>query len=415
MWTVLRVGFLLGWRQIQRANKWITVLIIFIMMLTFLFLVVISGILVGLIVGGNRANRAQYTGDVIVTTYAGESSIERSQSIISTLETIPQIESYTTRYIEPATVEANYRTRRDFDTLADTAATQLAGIVIANEEATTHLSNYVVEGEFLNPSEDGYILLGANLLRRYSAGFGDAFDSLEDVFPGDRVRVHLGDVTKEFIVKGVIDSKVGEVSIRAFLPERELIRLAGRNDLNVNEIAIIHDNTISDDYLKTLLVKSDFDQYGKIQTADEAIPQFLLDIKVTFGILGNVFGAVGLIVAVITIFIIVFINAITRRKYIGILKAIGVKRSVIEIAYMIQAFFYAIVGSGLGLLITYGLLVPGFEAKPLDFPFSDGILVAPFEGTMIRLGILLAVTIVAGFIPAWLIGKKNTLDSILGR
>jgi putative ABC transport system permease protein len=415
MWTVLRVGFLLGWRQIQRSNKWITALIIFIMMLTFLFLVVISGILVGLIVGGNRANRAQYTGDVIVTAYAGESSIERSQEILKTLETIPQVTSVSSRYIEGATVEANYRERRDFNTLADTAVTQLTGIDVLHENATTGLSQFVVEGEYLDPADDGYILLGSNLLRRYSACFGDNFDSMENVFPGDRVRVHLGDITKEFIVKGIVDSKVGEVSIRAFVPERELIRLAGRNDLNVNEIAITHDDTLSDSTLKSLLERNDFDQYGKIQTASEAIPQFLLDIKLTFGILGNVFGAVGLIVAVITIFIIIFINAITRKKYIGILKAIGVKRSVIEIAYIVQAFFYAVIGSGLGLVITYAVLVPGFEAHPLDFPFSDGILVAPLRGTMIRLTILLTVTIIAGFIPAWLIGKKNTLDSILGR
>jgi len=45
----LRIGFLLGFRQIQRANIWTTALIIFVMMLTFLNLIAVSGILVGLI------------------------------------------------------------------------------------------------------------------------------------------------------------------------------------------------------------------------------------------------------------------------------------------------------------------------------------------------------------------------------
>src|SRR6056297_3728964 len=52
---VLRIGFLLGFRQIQRANYWTTALIIFVMMLTFLNLIAVSGILVGLIAGSERA------------------------------------------------------------------------------------------------------------------------------------------------------------------------------------------------------------------------------------------------------------------------------------------------------------------------------------------------------------------------
>jgi len=41
--------------------------------------------------------------------------------------------------------------------------------------------------------------------------------------------------------------------------------------------------------------------------------------------------------------------------------------------------------------------------------------VAPLGGTLFRVGLLMATTIVAGFIPARLIVRKNTLDSILGR
>jgi hypothetical protein len=59
MLAALRVGFLIGLRQIQRANIWTTSLIIFIMMLTFLNLVGVSGILVGLIEGSVKANRGE--------------------------------------------------------------------------------------------------------------------------------------------------------------------------------------------------------------------------------------------------------------------------------------------------------------------------------------------------------------------
>jgi ABC-type antimicrobial peptide transport system permease subunit len=112
---------------------------------------------------------------------------------------------------------------------------------------------------------------------------------------------------------------------------------------------------------------------------------------------------------------VIFINAVTRRKYIGILKGIGVTSGAIEFSYVLQSFVYAVIGSLLGIVIIYALLVPFFNAHPLDFPFSDGVLSAPVGGTMIRFFLLLIVTLLAGYLPARMIVKKNTLDSILGR
>ena len=77
-------------------------------------------------------------------------------------------------------------------------------------------------------------------------------------------------------------------------------------------------------------------------------------------------------------------------------------------------FFMRLVGSGIGLALVYGFLVPFFTANPIDFPFSDGILVAPLDQTFFRVGLLVFSTVVAGFIPAWMIIRRNTLDSILG-
>jgi ABC-type lipoprotein release transport system permease subunit len=221
--------------------------------------------------------------------------------------------------------------------------------------------------------------------------------------------------TQEFIVKGIVKSKVGEVSIRAFITQGDFLRLVDRGSLNANEIVTRHAATLTDDQAKDVLVSSGFDQYAKIQTATEAIPDFLNQIKLAFGVLGNMIGAIGIVVASITIFIVIFINAVTRRKFIGIMKGIGVSSMAIQISYIIQSLFYAISGSVVGTFILYALLVPAFQKHPINFPFSDGILVAEPSGTLVRVIILLIVTLIAGFIPARMIVRKNTLDSILGR
>ncbi len=413
--TSLKVGWYLGVRQLKRANQWTTGLIVFIMTLTFLNLVVVSGILIGLIVGGNNANRDQYTGDVIMTTLSGKSDITLSQDIIATLRSEQRITQYSDRFLTGAQVEANYGTRTDFNAKPDTAGTRFAGIDPVRENEFSNISKYVVEGEFLDPNESGYVVLGANLLRRYSSSFGDGFDSLDGVTPGDKVKITANGKTQEFIVKGIVKSKVGEVSIRAFVTQGDFLRLVDRGSLNVNEISLRHDKVLTDDQVKDIFVKNGFDQYAKIQTATEAIPDFLNQIKLAFGVLGNMIGAIGIVVASITIFIVIFINAVTRRKFIGIMKGIGVSSQAIQISYLIQSLFYAISGSIIGTVILYGVLVPLVARNPINFPFSDGILVAEPAGTITRIIILLIVTLIAGFIPARMIVRKNTLDSILGR
>jgi len=415
--NTLKVGWFLAKRQIKGSNKATTLLIIFIMMLTFLNLVVVSGILVGLIEGGNIANREQYTGDVIIKTLPGEKDIGKTYEITNTLEKMHGVKYFSVRYFEGGQIEANYKTRRDFDTLQDLVSTQITGINIKNEEELSNISDYIVEGEFLKEGESGYIIMGSSLLRRYSADFGDYFASLEGVYPGEEVKVTVGDNTRTFIVKGILDSKVGEVSLRAFITEEDFWRLSDRPGLNGNEISIsiIPGATLTSTELKSNLIKAGFENQGKIQTALEAIPDFLNQIKIAFSLLGNVIGLIGIAVASITIFIVIFINAVTRRKYIGIMKGIGISERAIEISYIFQSIFYATLGGLLGLLLVYGGLVPLFLAHPLDFPFSDGILVAPVPDTTFKFFLLLLVTLIAGYIPARRIVKKNTLDSILGR
>jgi ABC-type lipoprotein release transport system permease subunit len=412
-----RIGLLLGFRQIQRANPWTTGLIIFVMMLTFLNLIAVSGILVGLIVGSERAVEERVLGNIVISPLTTEDEILQTETIRRTLDTLPEVHDYTIRYERGASIEANYRTRRDLASEPNVVGTQIVGIDPVAEEAVTKISETVVEGSFFTPGESGYIVLGALLLERYTAGFADITGSLRDVSPGDRVLVTIGTAQREFTVKGIVNAKAGAIASRAYLPEQELRRMSQSVSRNADEIALrlASDDPAEATRVKNILVSQGLDKYARIRTFSEALPKFLTDIKQTFTILGTFIGAVGIIVASITIFIIIFINAVSRQRQIGILKGIGINARAIEVAYVLQAAFYALIGSALGLLITYGFLVGYFERNPINFPFSDGILVAEPTETLIRFGVLFVVTLGAGFLPAWLIVRRNTLNSILGR
>lgn len=411
----LRIGLLLGIRQIQRASIWTTILIIFVMTLTFLNLIAVSGILVGLIEGAERAVRAESLGDIIVTPKDGEDRILETESFVQQLQTYPEIATYSVRHRSAATLEANYKERRDLRGERDIANVTVTGIDPEAEDAMSHLADSVIAGEYLQADQEGYILIGAYYIEEYSQQFGDIFDTIESVIPGDTIRLTAGDISKEFIVKGIVQSKVDEVTLNTYIPEREFRRIFGRIDRNADQIVIRVEKTGQEADVKTAMTANGLDSYAKLQTYDEGKPKFITDIKNTFNILGTFIGSIGIIVASITIFIIIFINALSRRRHIGILKGIGIERRAIEIAYVLQAAFYALSGSLIGAVITYSLLIPYFDANPIQFPFSDGILVAEPVGTFVRFVVLFVVTLIAGFVPAWLIAKQNTLNSILGR
>lgn len=411
----LRIGLLLGLRQIQRASIWTNILIVFVMMLTFLNLIAVSGILVGLIEGSERAVQERSIGDMVITARDDEDRLLETNSIIRELAAYPEITAYSVRYEGGGVLEANYKERRDLSGERDIANISVTGIDPVAEDQMTNLSEDLIDGEYLDPDEEGYILLGALYTEEYAENFGDIFQTISGVAPGDTVRLTAGDVSKEFIIKGIIQSKVDEVSLNTYIPEREFRRLFSRFDRNADQIVVRLTDQKLGDQVKASMVASGLDDYAKIQTFQESLPKFLIDIKNTFNVLGTFIGSIGIVVASITIFIIIFINALSRRRHIGILKGIGIERKAIELAYVIQAAFYALTGSCLGALATYGFLIPYFDRNPINFPFSDGILVADPEGTFYRFLVLFIITLIAGFIPAWMIARQNTLNSILGR
>lgn len=411
----LRIGLLLGIRQIQRASIWTNILIVFVMALTFLNLIAVSGILVGLIVGAERAVREDSLGDIIISAKDGEDRILETERIVREISAYPEVLQYSVRYEGGAELEANYKERRDLSGDPDIANVKITGIDPIQENAMTGISDVLIAGEYLDPDEEGYILMGAFYIKEYAAQFSDIFETVEGVKPGDTVRVSVGDVSKEFIIKGIIQSKVDEVTLNTYIPEREFRRLFNRVDRNADQIVIRLAEPSTNAEVKAAMVVSGLGELAKIQTYEEGVPKFLTDIKNTFNVLGTFIGSIGIVVASITIFIIIFINALARRRFIGILKGIGIDRRAIEIAYVIQAGVYALLGSVIGVIVTYGILIPYFDANPINFPFSDGILVADPFGTLIRFIILFGITLLAGYIPAWLIAKGNTLNAILGR
>lgn len=416
--NVWRVGYFLAYRQIKRASLWTTMLIIAVMTLTFLNLVVVNGILVGLIQSAVEASRERGSGDLIVTKLQQKNQIERSQDILNVLRGLPDVQAVSAKYLGSGTLNVDYRRRLRQDETPNQVGASIVGIDPVEENKITKVSQYMIEGAYLQENDVDGVLVGANLLYKYTPIETAGFQTLKNVEIGQRLKLSVGENSKEVIIRGFIKSKVDENDFRVFMLGSELRKLVGRPGVNYDEISVkmLPGSSEADSArVKQLLLNNGFEDSARIQTFIEAQPKFLKDMTAMFGLLGNIIGLIGLSVALITIFIVIFVNAITRRKFIGILKGIGISPKSIEASYIIQSIFYAVSGAVIGIAVLYGILVPFIDAHPINFPFSDGILYAPLPGTLVRALVLMVTTVIAGYIPARMIVKKNTLDAILGR
>lgn len=414
----VKIGFFLAYRQLKHASIWTTSLIVVVMMLTFLNLVVVNGILVGLIESSIQASEERYTGKVIISNLTQKAVIENSEEIEKVLSSLPNVTDVVPRVLAGGSIEADYNRLLKPEETANKAQATVAGIVPSQEDKATGLSKYVVDGAYLDDNDKDGVLVGAFLVNELTPIDAVGFTQLKKVEVGDRLRLTVGKNSKEVYLRGFLKSKIDNIDARVIMTQSELRKLVGRSDTNVSEIVVKMDpgSTETDALrVKNILIANGYDYDAKIQTATEAQPKFLKDMKSLFGLLGTLMGSIGLVVASITVFIVIFVNTLTRRKFIGILKGIGISSKSIEYSYIIQSAFYAIVGAVVGMLVLYGFLVPFIDAHPINFPFSDGILYAPLGGTLWRVLALFVTTIVAGYIPARMIVRKNTLDSILGR
>lgn len=408
--TSLKLGLYLAVRQIRRSSPWSTIGIVFVMILTFLNLVVVSGVMSGMIEGSIQANRIGYIGDIGMKPLGDRTTIENSASLIELSLNHPESQRVTGRFITSGSVEANYKIATDPNDR------ELANGLIVGIDPATEISDfpkYIKEGTMLEPGDYDQVILGANLLTRYLGFEIPGFKTLDDVYPGSKVRIRVGGAVRDMTVKGIVRRKVDELDRSIIMTSRQFKDLTGIDDISIVSIELkpgAHAERVRDE-----LIVQGAGRYAEVLTFEQGLPKAVIDIRDTFNMLGNMFSVIGLIVAAITVFIVIFINALTRRKFIGIMKGIGISGKAIEFSYVFQSLFYAVVGSTIGLIIVFGFIVPYFAENPIDFPFSDGILVAEPLGTMIRVGILTFITFVAGYVPAWMIVRRNTLNAILGR
>src|SRR5674536_43489 len=66
----------------------------------------------------------------------------------------------------------------------------------------------------------------------------------------------------------------------------------------------------------------------------------LLLIENTLGLVRNIMNAIGLLIAFVIIFVVIYVNIVNKKRQIGVQKAIGIEQNVIVASFVLQAMLY---------------------------------------------------------------------------
>ena len=134
----------------------------------------------------------------------------------------------------------------------------------------------------------------------------------------------------------------------------------------------------------------------------------------SFDVVTSLISAIGLVVAAIVMFIVIYIGVINKKRQIGILRAIGIRGKIIMHSYLVQALFYVICGIVVGSLLFYFVVQPYFALHPLDLSLGQVSLAVQTSAIQNAvLGLILAA-ILAGYLPVLGITRQSIIKIIWG-
>ena len=129
-----------------------------------------------------------------------------------------------------------------------------------------------------------------------------------------------------------------------------------------------------------------------------------------FGVIstvGWVIGGFAILVGGFGVANIMFVSVKERTNIIGIKKALGAKRYVILMEFLIESIILCFIGGVMGLLMVYGMVQLGNIVTAGEFEFT---LTA--QNVIIGAGLSMIIGVIAGFLPALQAAKMNPVDAI---
>ena len=404
----VKTAFFIAYKSIVKGNRSTSALLIFVLSLSFLELMFITGILGGLTNGIVQTVVNTSTSHIEIMPQEEptvKNYIEHQEELRRDIEAIPGVIATARHY----TLGGSFSYDKEKSGKFKTVSAQIYGIDPDQEKKVSTIADYIIDGKYLDGLSTDEILLGAGL----AGGYGlPQPNDLGGVRAGDKVQVaYSNGIVRSYTVKGVYNVVIGTITNAAFITSKEADSiLSTYNEASEVLVKVDQSGAVLDKYVSeikkvapNLVVKKYTDIISIIGT--------LLD---AFDLISYIVSIISIVVAAITIFVLIYVSAVNKRRQIGILKAIGIKENTIVLSYVFQSLFYAVCGVIVGLVLLFGILSPAIREHPLRLPFGNVYLVYTGWRVVISVISLLLAGFFGGLIPARIVARENILKAIWG-
>ena len=406
----LKVAVFLAYKGIVRANIGVTFLTVFILVLVALNLMFVPGLINGITDSANEKLINTYSSHLVIEAQGLKDQgykITHVKNLLTSIESINGVEAVAARNSVGTNISF-----KDESNNERKINCMVYGIVPEEEMKVFEVNEWLVEGSYLDNRDRDKILLGIQLA---GAGQSDVelfSHSLRDVHAGDKVTVTYNNgYTKQYTVKGIFHTRFIQTDLQAFVTQLEYESIIPDTHDTASELHVRLDN--SADPLEIMRRIAMFNSGVDFQTWQQNAG-IVNSMTTSFQLINAILDVVNALVAGITIFIVTYVDVMNKRRQIGIQRAIGIKNHAIIFSYLLRALCYLIVGLLVARSLFIWVIMPFEASHPFYFPFGAVYLSLEMPLLIRTTVLLLAISLVAAFIPVMLITRIKILDAIWG-
>ena len=398
----LKVAFFLAWRSLVRGNRSSLFLNVLIISMVFTNMIFFPALMNGIGVDITKRVVDYQISNILIEPKKGNDYITDLGATLGLINGLPGVERATPHYTLGATLKFRGRV----------LGSAISAIQPREEKYVSPLSTKMIAGSYLGDSDEGEVILGTSVAGSPNVLEADEYaPSLGGVRVGDAVTIeYVNGFKKEYRVKGIFSTGVFEIDNQIFTTWGDMEGVTGAED-RASYITVKVKPGYSDQEVKNQLL-----QYGvmdKVQTSHDVLDKSLGQNLASFSIIGFISLIVSLVIAVVVLFIVIMIKTLNNRRQIGILKAIGVDRTVIMNSYGFQVIIISIAGILTGFVFT-GLLVLYMTYYPMVTPQFSATPYVTFTDLAVNGLILFVASVIAGYLPAWKVARENIQDVMRG-
>lgn len=282
----------------------------------------------------------------------------------------------------------------------------LNGISVSDESKVSIVPESIFSGKFISANDSKEIILGKDMADRLKKSSEDGIR----IKVGEEVKLIFNNgLTKTYRIKGIVDNKNFAANNYVFINRTEI-----ENNLQIknkaSEIYIKLKNPDSINSIKNKLKKLNLN--GDVTTWEERAGS-IKEIMKGIDKIRQVLSGVGIIISGVIIAVIIYVNSESKKRQIGILKAIGATNLTVLTMFLFQSLIFAslgvMFGSGIFAIISYYL-----TENPIKLPF--GYLSPVAEPSLVKTYVtaFFATAMLSALYPAWRASRGVIIKAIWG-